>query len=152
MTSWPLNELMASVRQAAPVAVVPSMDPFVLVNGSPSLAKLNAYRAGVGQPQVTSLAQADTATYCRNLLAAGLPRILADKQFTTGGASPFPNLANNLFDFLALRFSQTFSNGDGFLHCEQALGLQNPVTVHMTGDIVTSADINLNPARVGKKA
>jgi hypothetical protein len=145
LTSWPLNELMASARQAAPVALVPAGDPFVFVGDAPSLRKLNAYRAGVDMPQVTSLAQADTTTYCRNLLRTGLPRIAADRGFTEAAPSPFPADASNLFNFLALRFSQTFGNDDGFLRCEQLLGVRNPVQLRMTDGVVTGATIELNP-------
>ena len=145
VTSWPLNELMAAARQAPPVALVPAGDPFVFVGDQPSLRKLNAYRAGVDMPPVTSLSQADTRTYCRNLLQTGLPRIAADRPFTEAAASPFPADASNLFDFLALRFNQTFSNGDGFLHCEQLLGVRNPVQLRMTDGVVTGATIDLNP-------
>jgi hypothetical protein len=145
VTSWPLNELMAAARQAPPVALVPAGDPFVFEGDDPSLEKLNAFRAGVGQPQVASLAQADTATYCRNLLRSGLPRLAADRRFTEAAASPFPADASNLFNFLALRFNQTFGNGDGFLHCEQLLGVRNPVRLRMTDGVVTGAAIDLDP-------
>src|SRR5215472_16237231 len=145
-TSWPLNELMAALRQAAPVALVPAGDPFVAGANGPSLSKLNAYRAGVDQPQVPSLAQASTKTYCQNLLSTGLPRIAADQEFTGPVASPFPDVATNLFTFLATRFNQTFSNGDGFLHCEQLLDLQNPVTLQTNAaGVVTGATIDLHP-------
>lgn len=144
-TAWALNELMAGARQAAPVALVPSADPFVLVEGQPSLDKLNAYRAGVDQTQVSSLSQADTTAYCRSLLTTGLPRLAADRQFTEPAPSPFPADASNLFNFLALRFNQTFSNGDGFLRCQRLLGVRNPVKLQMTGDVVTGAVINLDP-------
>jgi hypothetical protein len=145
-TSWPLNELIAAARQAAPIALVPAGDPFVAGASGPSLSKLNAYRAGVDQPAVTSLSQASTTTYCRNLLRTGLPRIAADQQFTGPAPSPFPDVATNLFAFLATRFNQTFSNGDGFLHCEQLLNVQNPVTLQMNAaGVVTGATINLHP-------
>jgi hypothetical protein len=145
-TSWPLNELMAAARQAAPIAMVPEGDPFVQGAKGPSLSKLNAFRAGVDQPKVSSLTQASSKTYCQNLLRTGLPRIAEDQRFTGPAASPFPTLATSLFGFLALRFNQTFSNADGFLHCEQLLGVQNPVTLQMdAAGVVTGATINLHP-------
>ncbi|HKF75534.1 MAG TPA: hypothetical protein VKF59_05280 [Candidatus Dormibacteraeota bacterium] len=149
-TAWPLTEIMAAVRQAPPVALVPAGDPFVIAGTTPNLQKLNAYRAGVGQPQVHSLAQADTAAYCRNLLQTGLPRLAADRALTSAAPSPFPDQASNLFTFLAMRFAQTFSDGDGFLHCQTLLGVQAPVTLTMTaGGVVTDAAIDLNPPRTG---
>jgi hypothetical protein len=145
-TSWPLTELMAAARQAAPVALVPAGDPFVAGASGPSLSKLNAYRSGVDQPAVTSLSQASTTTYCQNLLRTGLPRIAADQQFTGPAASPFPDVASSLFTFLATRFNQTFGNGDGFLHCEELLNVQNPVTLQMNAaGVVTGATIDLHP-------
>ncbi|HYW26547.1 MAG TPA: hypothetical protein VE953_20415 [Terriglobales bacterium] len=145
-TSWPLNELMAAARQAPPIALVPAGDPFVAGASGPSLSKLNAYRAGVDQPAVTSLTQASTTTYCQNLLRTGLPRIASDQQFTGPAASPFPDVADSLFTFLATRFNATFSNGDGFLHCEQLLNVQNPVTLQTdAAGVVTGAVINLHP-------
>jgi hypothetical protein len=147
-TSWPLNELMAAARQAPPIALVPANDPFVAGAAGPSLSKLNAYRVGVDQPAVSSLSQAPTLTYCRNLLGTGLPRIAADQQFTGPAASPAPDVADSLFNFLAVRFSQSFSNDDGFLHCQQLLGVQNPVTLQTNaGGVVTGATINLHPGR-----
>lgn len=145
ITSWPLNELMAAARQAAPVALVPAGDPFVAIGNDPSLRKLDAYRAGVDMPMVTSLSQADTKTYCRNMLRTGLPRVAADRQFTQALPSPSPANASNLFTFLAFRFNQAFSNNDGFLHCEQLLGVQNPVQLRLTDGVVTGAVIDLDP-------
>jgi hypothetical protein len=144
-TAWPLNELMALKLQQPPVALVPAGDPFVFVGDHPSLAKLNAYRAGIDQPAVSSLSQADTKTYCRSLLRVGLPRIAEDRQYTEAAASPFPADASNLFNFLALRFSKSFSNDDGFLHCEHLLGVQNPVKLVMSKGVVVGAKIKLDP-------
>jgi peptidoglycan hydrolase-like protein with peptidoglycan-binding domain len=141
--AWPTNEVFAGMRQAAPVALIPALDPFAQVNGKLSLRKLNLYRAGVDQPQVGSLAGADTKTYCQNLLRAGLPRVAADKPFTSVAASPFPDLANTLFNFLALRFNQTFTN----LTCDTLLNLSNPVTLTTMDGIVVDATINLNPGK-----
>jgi hypothetical protein len=141
--AWPLNEVFAGIRQAAPVALIPALDPFAQVNGTPSLRKLNLYRAGVHQPQVSSLAAADTKTYCQNLLQAGLPRVAADKTFTSVANSPFPDLANTLFNFLALRFNQSWTN----LTCDTLLNLANPVTLTMMAGIVVDATINLNPGK-----
>jgi hypothetical protein len=147
-TSWPLNELMAAARQVAPIALVPANDPFVQGASGPSLSKLNAYRTGVDQPTVSALSQANTTTYCQDLLRVGLPRIAADQQFTGPAGSPAPAVADSLFNFLATRFNQSFSNGDGFLHCEQLLGVQNPVTLQMdAAGVVTGATINLHPGR-----
>jgi hypothetical protein len=149
-SAWALNELQAAVDQAQPVALIPALDPFVLVDNQPNLAKLNAYRAGTNQPQVTSLAQADTKTYCQNLLQVGLPRILADQPLTQVAPSPMAATANNLFTFIANRFHNTFSDMPGFLHCTRLLGVENPVQL-TTNDagVVVDATIQLNPAPSG---
>src|SRR5205807_1808559 len=82
VATWATNELMAAYDQAPPQALVPALDPFVLnpaQTGQPDLAKVNAYRMGANQPQVTSLKQADTTAYCKNLLTLGLPRLQKDQ-------------------------------------------------------------------------
>jgi hypothetical protein len=145
LTALPLNELQASAQQKPPVALVPALDPMVLVNNHTNLRKLNAYRMGVGQPTVASLRQASTKTYCSNLLNTGLPRIAADKQFTNAAASPFPAQASTLFNFLAMRFQNTFSATPGFLKCTRLLHVHNPVTLQMDGDVVVGATINVKP-------
>src|SRR5207237_3916180 len=126
-----------------PLALIPALDPFVQVNGKPNLRKLDAYRAGVDQPRVGSLAGADTRAYCQNLLSAGLPRIVADRRFTSAAASPFPDQASTLFNFLALRFNGTFS----MLPCDTLLDVANPVELKTTDGIVVDAKVNLNPGR-----
>jgi hypothetical protein len=145
-TAAPLNELQAAAEQAQPMALVPALDPFVLTNGEQNLDKLNAYRAGVDQPPAGSLRDADTRTYCDNLLHVGLPRIAQDRSLTAAAASPFPNMATNLFTFLASRFHATFSNADGFLRCTHLLHVRNPVhLVTNNAGVVVGADIHPNP-------
>jgi hypothetical protein len=145
LPALPLNELQAKLEQAPPQALIPALDPFTLVNNRPNLQRLNAYRAGVGQPQVASLAGASTKTYCRNLLNVGLPRIAADRPFTSVAKSPFPDQASTLFNFLAMRFHNTFSSDPGFLHCTRLLHVHNPVTLTVTDGVVTDATIKLQP-------
>jgi hypothetical protein len=143
VTAWPLNELQAATHQADPVALVPARDPFVLVDSRPDLGKLNAYRAGVDQAPVDSLDQASTTAYCRNLLRVGLPRIVADRPFTQAAPSPFPQMANSLYTFMAQRFMNTFSKVPPGLGCTSLLGVRNPVSVRTDDDVVVSARISL---------
>jgi hypothetical protein len=145
LPALPLNELQAAAQQQQPVALTPALDPMTLVDNQPNLNKLNAYRIGVDQPPVGSLGQADTKTYCSNLLNTGLPRLAFDQQFTQKAASPFPDQANNLFTFLAMRFSNTFQDEQGFLHCTALLNVANPIELQMKGDVVVAANINLHP-------
>src|SRR5207302_9432944 len=74
----PLNELQAAAHQAAPVALVPSGDPMVLVNGQPNLFKLDAYRLGVDQ-RPAPFASASTTAYCTNLINVAPVRLQLDK-------------------------------------------------------------------------
>src|SRR5438034_6026398 len=103
LTSQGLNELQAAAKQPAPQAVIPTLNPMVLVDGKRSVAKINAFRAGVDQPQITSLSQAFTGPYCRHVINSGLPRVLLDQPLTQALPSPFPDQANSLFTFLAMR-------------------------------------------------
>lgn len=123
--SLPLNELQAAALQTKPIALVPNFDPMVLVNNQRNLNKLNAYRAGVDQPQVNDGMQASTRAYCLNLFNVAPIRLSLDAQFTSQAASPDTTVANNLFNFLGQRFAATWTN----LSCDQLTGKVSPVTV-----------------------
>jgi hypothetical protein len=127
LPALPLNELQADVQQARPVALVPANDPMVLTNNQPDINKLNAYRVGVDQSRVPTLAAASTRTYCRHLLAIGPARIQLDMQLTQGRPSPDPAVANTLFTFLAQRFVASYG-ADG-LNCIDLLNMPDPITV-----------------------
>ncbi|MFG1647250.1 hypothetical protein ACGFMK_43810 [Amycolatopsis sp. NPDC049252] len=86
-TSLALNELQAAAGQRAPVALVPQGDPMTLVDGKPSVAKANLYRAGVDQPPLDRRA-GSTRSYCRNLRTAGLDRLTADRRLLRTAPSP----------------------------------------------------------------
>jgi len=128
----PLNELQAAAQQTSPIALVPECDPMVLNNNQPDLNKLNAYRRGVDQAQVRSLAQASMTTYCQHLLAIGPVRIQLDMQFTQGRPSTDQAAANSLFTFLAQRFVATYeANG---LNCAGLLNVPDPIAVTTDGN------------------
>jgi len=141
-----LNELQARAHQKSPVALVPAGDPMVLNNGTIDLAKVNAYRRGVDQPQVGYRWQADTARYCRHIYRRAPARLLLDQLlFTpdaahpTRGLSPDPAVANSLFTFLAQRFVATYD----ILGCAQLLQRRDPVTVTMDAQgVVTRAKVD----------
>ncbi|GCE18307.1 hypothetical protein [Dictyobacter kobayashii] len=139
VTALPLNELQAAAYQAAPVALVPSGDPMVKVNNKLSVAKVNLYRAGVNQPLIQSLTEANTALYCQNYLAKAPSRIFADRAMTSLKPTADPMLANNLFTFLAQRFNGTW--GANGLNCQGLLGLKSPIKLHMDGNITTNATL-----------
>src|SRR5207253_11437181 len=136
-----LNELQARAHQKSPVALVPAGDPMVLHNGTIDLAKVNAYRRGVDQPQVGYRWQADTARYCRHIYRRAPARLLLDQLlFTpdaahpTRGLSPDPAVANSLFTFLAQRFVATYD----ILGCAQLLQRPDPVTATMAAQAVAT--------------
>lgn len=141
-TALPLNELQAAAHQGQPVALAPAGDPMTLVNGKPNLQKLNLFRAGVDQPLVTSLEQASTVTYCKNLLNIAPPRLFFDRRLTIKGASPDAAMANNLFAFLALRFNTTW--GPGGLNCMGLLHQKSPIIVIFKNGIAVDATIRLH--------
>lgn len=127
VTALPLNEIQAAAHQAAPVALVPSRDPMVLVGNKSNLDKVNAYRAGVNQPLVQNLNAAGTKNYCTNLLAIAPQRLMLDSRFTKAQPSVDPAAANTLFTFLAQRF--VFSYEATGLNCVKLLGQPDPVSV-----------------------
>ncbi|PWT72803.1 MAG: hypothetical protein C5B60_09050 [Chloroflexi bacterium] len=142
VTAQPLNELQAAMYQAVPVAYVPSADPMALVNGQPSLAKLNLYRAGVDQPEESSATQAsaDQLAFCQNVLSIAPARIAADKAWTISATSLDSAVANNLFTFLAARLSVTI--GPDGLNCTSLLNVANPVQLTQANGIVVDASFS----------
>jgi len=141
LPALPLNELQASAQQAAPIALVPAGDPMVLTNNQPDLNKLKAYRRGVDQSPVPTLAAASTTPYCKQVLAIGPARIQLDMQFTQGQPSPDPAAANSLFTFLAQRFVASY--GANGLNCAGLLNMPDPVAVTTDGNgVAISATFN----------
>lgn len=141
VTAQPLNEIFAQVNQRSPIALVPSADPMVLVNGAPSLDKQNLYRAGVGQPAEPSATQAaaDQLAFCNSLLQTAPARMKLDQKYTARVGSPDPGAATNLFTFLAQRFNFTWSGGLG---CDALTGKSSPITLTLDGNgVCTGATI-----------
>jgi hypothetical protein len=128
-----LNELQAGAFQRPPQAWIPAGDPFAQnppYSGIPDLAQVNAYRRGVDQPEAANLEDASTTTYCRNLVDLGVPLLQLEQPFLTVAPSPFPDVANSLFTFMAQRFVGTYMllNERG-LTCADLLGQPVPVTL-----------------------
>ena len=138
--SQALNELSARQNQKGTVALLPVNDPQLLVGGTFSIGKTNAYRIETDQPQLpfnTNTSQ-NAARYCQNMVNIQTPRLKLDAAMETGTASPVPALGNNLANFLAARLSASFGN----LNC-QNFGLTNPVTLTLDGNgIATGATFN----------
>ena len=136
------NEIHASLFQSNPVALIPKSDPMTRVltaNGPiPSLVKINSYRKGVNQPQITDINQASTSYFCVHMLEQ-LPRLQNNKALFTTQLSPDMAAANSLFTFLANRFSQSYFN----LKCDAILDLLNPVTLVTQNNIVIDATFTI---------
>ncbi len=144
VNALPLDEMQAASFQAAPIALVPLGDPMTLNNAKPNLAKTTLYRAGVDQPAANKN-NANTVTYCTNLLNVQPARMQKDMQFTMNRPSPDPAAANSLFTFLAQRFVATY--GPNGLNCMALLNKPDPITVTTDGNgVATAATINATPA------
>jgi hypothetical protein len=94
--------------------------------GTNDLNKINAYRAGVGQPLANTLADADATAYCRNFRAITPPKLLLDKPYLVVAGTPAPAVGDSLFTFLAARYVASYA----ILGC-QAL-LNQPVNLILT--------------------
>ncbi|KAG9308108.1 hypothetical protein JVU11DRAFT_12540 [Chiua virens] len=135
------DELLANFfPPAGGSALVPLNDPMVLVNGQQSLDKVNLYREGTGQPQADNN-NASAMTYCQQIVQGGI-FVNGNQGLFTNAGSPAAGMANNLFTFLAMRFSASFGPAPG-LGCTALLNVMNPVTLTTDGNgVVTAATIN----------
>ncbi len=123
-----LNELLAAKWQQAPVATVPLLDPFALLeDGTPSLTKLNLHRVGVGQPPVKSLSDANSQQrdYCRNMRSVQPARLFRNQTRLSARPSPFPDIGNSAFTFLVTRFNVSWDN----LGCTDIVGQRSPISL-----------------------
>ena len=148
VSSLALNELFAAKNQAAPMALVPMNDPMDQNNGKGDTAKTNLYRSGVDQAAMANAHSAPTpTTYCTDTLSLTAKRIQQDKNFFLKAPSPAPAAANNLFTFMAMRFSGTLTN----LACNNLIHVGNPVKLvtDKAGVVVNAIFAHVCPAVVG---
>ncbi|KAJ3119746.1 hypothetical protein HK100_000172 [Physocladia obscura] len=105
-----LNEIQANAMQAAPVALVPPLDPMVVdANMNPDFEKQSIYRANVDQPAPNlALTAEQSLQYCQNFLNVTAPGFITDMKFLIGRASPAPANGKDLFTFLAQRFAASW--------------------------------------------
>lgn len=115
ITTFATAELQANTYQQAPVALVPLNDAMTFVNGAQSLSKVNAFRAGSGQPVAPSTLYADGTAYCNNIYYIATARLAINAINFANFASPVPSVASNLYAFMLLRLYNTF--GAGGLNC-----------------------------------
>jgi len=129
------NELQSAKFTAPPIALIPLNDPMAQDNGANNLAKVNLYRAGVDQPQAATNADADGTAYCRNIRQIHPGKLLLDKQFLVGAASPNPMTSDSLFTFMALRYVAAYQ----ILGCDALLGQPVNLVLTITGGVCTNA-------------
>lgn len=122
--SLALNEISA-MQQRSPVALIPSSDPMVLSNNTPSIKKVNAYRRGVNQPLITKIKQADPKTYCKHYDDIAPCYIHKIAKFIVGRPSPDKAAASNLFTFMGQRYAASWVN----LGCDKLLKKTSDITV-----------------------
>ena len=138
--SLALNEIQANLNNPTlpTTALVPPNDPMVLDNGVQSLLKLNLYRVGVNQPPLIALIPLIDLIYCKEMALIAPVFFKLHLTELTNFVSPAPIIANNLLNFLANRFSQSWTN----LQCQILTGNPSPITV--TIDPVTNIVIGNN--------
>ncbi|GLY67749.1 hypothetical protein Atai01_43680 [Amycolatopsis taiwanensis] len=139
----PLDELSAMAGQRAPIALLPLNNPMTLNGNRPDADKTNLFRTGVNQGTIGGGGDdGDGATYCRNMFGdpAGIQRVFDDQGIFVGAPSVDPNMATNLFTFLAMRANGSFTE----LRCGNLLGVRNPVKLTMDGN-GTVSDATLTP-------
>lgn len=141
ISSLALNELFASQLGVTNnnVAIVPSGDPMCLFNDAPNLQKLNLYRQGVNQPVIQQLDPNNNLNYCNQMSTIGGPFLALHSLFLKASQSPDQNVGDNLFNFLANRFVNSWAE----LNCLSATTNQSPITVTLNANGVAIAN-NIN--------
>jgi hypothetical protein len=143
VSSLALNELFAAKNQAKPIALVPMNDPMVLdADGNFSMTKTNLYRSGVNMAPLTGSKSSPTpTTYCMDTLSLGAKRMQQDRQWFVNAASPDTGAANNLFTFMAQRWSASLTN----LNCSDLIKIGDPIrlTTNQQGVVVNARFLNV---------
>jgi len=134
--SYGANELFASFHQlrtpgVSPPAYIPLNDPMARIGVQVSLPKVNAYRAGAGQPMALTPKDADVTAYCKNMLVYQPARMLRNINALYSAPSPTPAVATSLLGFLANRFVGAF--GLANLGCTALLQVPQPINLTVNG-------------------
>jgi hypothetical protein len=143
--SYGTNEIFAAYWQGrvpgmSPPALIPLNDPMARDGQQISLPKVNAYRAGAGQTLAVTSKDADSITYCRNMLIWQPGRMLKNINALYSAPSPSPTVATSLLAFLAQRFVAAF--GLANLQCTALLQVPMPMNLTLNGNgLVTGAVI-----------
>ena len=123
-SSLALNEIQANLLPITnTTALVPSFNPMVLDNNIQSIQKTNLYRDGVNQPRILQLNNNNNINYCNQM--GNLTPIFFNnhKNELLNMISPAVDIANNLLNFLAFRFQQSWE----ILNCKVLIGSPSPI-------------------------
>jgi len=129
VASLALNELSAAAWRNTPIARIPTNNPMTEVDGKPSGAKTNLYRAGVDQPLLGSHPDYTYIgrLYCEHLVNNGPKFLVKDRTLLEAGPSPDPAAAINLWDFMAQRLHASYD----LLGCAKLLHKKNPINLQV---------------------
>jgi len=117
----PMNVLQAVSYQPMPIESLPNNDPMTTTGGTPDLTKLNTYRRGIYQPQISNLIEADPAVFCRfyvNITAPRMRGLAAQLKLAVSPATP----TQTLFDFMKARAMMTYA----MINCANLIGVPDP--------------------------
>lgn len=139
-TAFALNELQAA-HQPTPVALTPTSDPMTQLDGHPSVAKTDLYRAGVDQGPVDTRRETPTR-YCQQMVGVATRRLPRDRHLTDTAPSPDPATADSLYTFLAARLQASYTN----LGCDTLTGTDTVVRlVTDPNGVVVDAHFDTDP-------
>ena len=124
-SSVALNEIQANLLDVnnTNVALVPSFNPMVLDNNMQSILKVNLYRDGVNQPRIFELNNNENINYCNKMGELTPPFLIKYQIELANMRSPSPNIANNLLNFMASRFENSWQ----ILNCQTLIGIPSPI-------------------------
>jgi len=140
------NELHAFKFQLPPAALIPLGDPMARINNQPNLQKVNAYRAGLGQPNAATNNDANVLDFCSNFYKIHPRRLLKNFRQLINFPSPAPTVADSLFTFMAQRFFAAFGRNN--LNCIDLLGVNNPVNLTVNANGLVIGAVIVPPAVV----
>ena len=120
-SSVALNEIQASIEKKD-IALIPPFNPMVLDNNLESIIKINLYRDGVNQPHILKIYGNEDINYCLKMAEIAPPFLILHQNELISFNSP-SKMANNLLNFLAERFQNSWEN----LKCQVLVGINSPI-------------------------
>ena len=127
-SSVALNEIQANLTPITETtALVPPFSPFVVDNdnnAAQSVLKTNLYRDGVNQPNIIVVDNNDNINYCNQMGNLTPPFFIKHMNQLRNMDSPAVDIANNLLNFMSLRFQNAWE----ILDCKNLIGIPSPIT------------------------